>query len=316
MREIQTGPTRCPTSDLRPALTSGKPGRRPRRTHATLTRVTLPTTTPYDADRAAYSRETLARLALCSQAVDTARTASVLVATRNDVDTGLGGRASEALSLIRLAERTLVRAVVYERERGASWEDIGRYLELDPAEAEERFAPALAGWEEALETPCRLDPTGRRIVNLLPSGAHNPKGAVRSLDLWARLHLYINDRHPVSGGLSRSPAPHDLEGLIRVGEVRRFLGLLSGYLGQYLDNSAWDAIARGLEPTDDSVAAWYTHTIEGPAHTLRVRLAHARPHHSYEAVEPDTVSVVVTGSDDSALSLRVDTLLDVFGVTG
>ncbi|MCD7439790.1 hypothetical protein K4B79_16350 [Streptomyces lincolnensis] len=276
--------------------------------------MTLPATTPYDADRSAYSREALARIALCSQAVSTARTASVLVVTRNDVDTGPGGRAGEALSLIRLAECALTRAVVYERERGASWEDIGRYLELGPAEAEERFAPALARWEEALATPRRLDPTGRKIVTLLPAGAYDPKGAVRSLDLWARRHLYINDRHPVSDGLSGSPAPHDLEGRIRLGDVRRFLEVLSGYVGQYGDDLAWDEIARGLEPTDDSVAAWYTHTMEGSMHLVRVRLAHARPRDSYEAVESDTVSVVVTGSDDSALSLRVDTLLDVFGV--
>ncbi|MEV6995983.1 hypothetical protein AB0N87_43885 [Streptomyces sp. NPDC093228] len=42
-------------------------------------------TTPYDVDRARFSRQALARLVLCDHAVDVADSASGLVATRHDL---------------------------------------------------------------------------------------------------------------------------------------------------------------------------------------------------------------------------------------
>ncbi|GLV88451.1 hypothetical protein Slala03_81400 [Streptomyces lavendulae subsp. lavendulae] len=74
-------------------------------------------TTPYDDDRARFTRQALARLVLCDHAVDVADAAAGLVATENDVDTGPGGRLSQASQLIELAERALASAVVFERER-------------------------------------------------------------------------------------------------------------------------------------------------------------------------------------------------------
>ncbi|MCT9082048.1 hypothetical protein [Streptomyces fulvoviolaceus] len=285
--------------------------------------MTLPTTTPYDADRAAYSREDLARLVLCSQAVDTAGAAHALVATRNDVDTGLGGRVSEAVRLTQAAERTLVRAVVYERERwgsprarlfergGASWAEIGQYLGIGEAEAEERYAPELARWGAAFEVPYRLDPTGRKRVPRLPQAAYDPRSAVRQLDLWAGLHVTIRDRHAVSGGLAHNPAPHELDGPVRSRNLRTFLELLSGYLGYEFDDTDWDTIALGIEPTDDEedVAAWYTYPLEGSIHAVRVSLAYARPYPEDDDGEPDTVSVLVAGADSGDLRLRIDTLI-------
>lgn len=67
---------------------------------------------------------------------------------------------SQALQLVELAERALVSAVIYERERGTSWADIARYLGIDPSGAEARFAAALTLWDTAFEVPYRLDDTG------------------------------------------------------------------------------------------------------------------------------------------------------------
>ncbi|GAA1113001.1 hypothetical protein [Kitasatospora arboriphila] len=91
--------------------------------------------TPYDHDRAAYTREALARLVLADNVTEVADSAAGLVATGNDADTGFGGRASQARQLIELAERTLSSAVIYELERGSSWEQIAAYLEIGPDEA-------------------------------------------------------------------------------------------------------------------------------------------------------------------------------------
>ncbi|MFD7561299.1 hypothetical protein ACFV9E_43330 [Streptomyces sp. NPDC059835] len=65
--------------------------------------------TPYDADRARFTRPALARLVLCDHAVDGADGAAGLVAAENDPDTGPGGRVSQAFQLIELAERALAR---------------------------------------------------------------------------------------------------------------------------------------------------------------------------------------------------------------
>ncbi|MGA5425189.1 DUF6283 family protein [Streptomyces lavendulocolor] len=56
--------------------------------------------------------------------MDIADGAPGLVATRNDPDTGPGGRVSQAFQLLELAERALVSAVIYERKRGSSWTEI------------------------------------------------------------------------------------------------------------------------------------------------------------------------------------------------
>ncbi|WP_369148981.1 hypothetical protein [Streptomyces sp. R44] len=160
-------------------------------------------TTPYDADRALFTREALARLVLCDHAADVADGAAGLVATGNDPDSGPGGRVSQAFQLIELAERALVSAVTYERERGSSWAEIGQYLGIGPAEAEERFAADLDGWRGAFDVPYRLDDTGRTRVPQLPTAAYDPAFACSRLDTWARNRLIlVDDEHPVSSGLT------------------------------------------------------------------------------------------------------------------
>jgi hypothetical protein len=159
-------------------------------------------TTPYDADRARFTRQALARLVLCDHAVDVADGAAGLVATENDPDTGPGGRVSQAFQLIELAERALVSAVIYERERGSSWAEIAQYLGIGPTEAEERFAANLDGWNTAFDVPYRLDDTGRKRIPQLPTAAYDPAWACTQLDRWARNRLIlVNDEHPVSSGL-------------------------------------------------------------------------------------------------------------------
>ncbi|MEI5520582.1 hypothetical protein WB401_26370 [Streptomyces brasiliscabiei] len=286
--------------------------------------MTLPDTTPYDADRAAFSREAPARLVLSSCATGVAGAAMGLVATRHDGDTGLGGRAGQAARLAREAEDALTRAVVYERERGATWERIAHYLETDPAAAEARFAPALARWAEAFDVPYRLDATGRKRVPQLPTAAYDPAFAVRRLDSWASLHIVRGDARAVSEGLpGHAPADDgtpptdsgsDCGGRVRSDAVSSFLDHLAPYTrGHHPDEDIDpDTLAEALETTDDTgdpdSATWWTHTFEGTFATVRVRLA--------RSARDDAVSVVVTGADSPELRLRVDTLLEVFAPLG
>ncbi|RSS44824.1 hypothetical protein EF912_28810 [Streptomyces sp. WAC07061] len=167
-------------------------------------------TTPYDADRARFTRQALARLVLCDHAADVADGATGLIATENDPDTGPGGRVSQALQLVELAERALTSAVIYERERGSSWTEIAPYLGIGPAEAQERFAAALDDWNTAFGIPYRLDATGRKRVPRLPTAAYDPAWACDRLDTWAGNRLVlVNDERPVSSGLVMA-APEEL----------------------------------------------------------------------------------------------------------
>ncbi|MFF4268702.1 hypothetical protein [Streptomyces sp. NPDC001536] len=272
------------------------------------------TPTPYDKDRALYSPQALARLTLSAQAVDTASAAQALVGTRNDVDTGLGGRVSEGVRVVEAAEGVLVRAVVYERERGASWEEIGRYLGVAAEAAEERYASELERWNTAFQVPYRLDPTGRKRIPQLPQAAYNPRSSVRQLDLWAGLHVTTNDWHAVSGGLGGPAVPHELDGAIRSENLRTFLELLSRYVHYDFDDTDWDTIALGIEETaDDDPAAWYAYPLHGGLHAAQVHLAYSRPYPEDDDGEPDTVSVLVTGAHSSDLRLRIDTLIAALG---
>jgi hypothetical protein len=163
--------------------------------------------TPYDHDRAAYSRDGLARLVLADNATEVADGASGLVGTRNDADTGFGGRVSQARQLVDLAKRTLESAVIYEVERGSTWAQIAAYLETTAEEAEQRYTPAVQAWNEAFEEPYRLDETGRKRIPQLPTAAYDPNWACTQLDRWAYLrHVGIDDRQAVSASLVMAEA--------------------------------------------------------------------------------------------------------------
>jgi hypothetical protein len=289
--------------------------RRPNPAHETLGRVT--DTTPYDHDRNELSRSALARLVLSDRAVALAETAGNLAVTRYDAHTGPGGRASEALTLTRIADRLLAYAVVYERERGSSWEEIAQYLGLDAATTETRFTPEVERWNTAFAEPYRLDETGRKRIPNLPTAAYNPRSARSRLDLWAHLHLTINDKHAVSDGLRTSvpqdeepsaATTHDIDGWIWRRNFAAFMESLSRCVGTDWEPTDWDNVALSLEGTDDSDPenGWYTHPLAGAWHSVDVRLANV--------ADSDELSVVIKGAEAAELRLRIDTLISAFSV--
>lgn len=276
----------------------------------TLGSVTDPT--PYDDERRRYSREALARLVLSDRAVGLSEAAGGLAVTRYDSYCGPGGRVSEALRLTQHAEGLLAGAVVYERERGSSWEDMAQYLGVEAEAVRERFSPDLEKWNTAFDVPYRLDETGRKRIPQLPTAAYDPQNACRRLDLWAHVRLSFGDKHAVSAGLDGStdeptdPARHEIDGRIRRRNLDTFLHLLSHYAGQDPDEVNWDTVASALETTDDqNPAGWCSYSLaDGVQHPLDVRLANT--------VGSDALSVVVGGADSAVLRLRIDTLLTAF----
>ncbi|MFE5844410.1 hypothetical protein ACFQ7N_22585 [Streptomyces niveus] len=119
---------------------------------------------------------------LSDRAAGLSEAAGGLAVTRYDSYCGPGGRVSEALRLTQIAERLLAGSVVYERERGSSWEDIAQYLGVEAEAVRERFSPDLEEWNTAFDVPYRLDETGRKRIPQLPTAAYVPQNACRRLD--------------------------------------------------------------------------------------------------------------------------------------
>jgi hypothetical protein len=165
--------------------------------------VELPGPSEESDERVAFGREALARLVLSDEAARVADYATGLVSTRNDMDTGKGGRASQAAQLVAMAEAALDAAVIYERERGATWAEIASYLGMSSADVEERFSDHLATWHRALAAATRAPATPG-----LPWVLKDPAHAGDYLDSWARRRVVLTkDRHEVTGSMLGLPLP-------------------------------------------------------------------------------------------------------------
>jgi hypothetical protein len=161
-----------------------------------------------------FGREALARLTLSDEAVRVANYATGLVSTRNDRDTGNGGRASQAAQLVALAGTALVAAVIYERERGSTWAEIGSYLDMPPVDVERRFADSVADWERALDAAAH-NPGAPGVPQVL----RDPVSAGEYLDSWAyRRVVLTKDHHEVTGSMLGLPLPGEPDWSPRVVE--------------------------------------------------------------------------------------------------
>ncbi|GAA3516567.1 hypothetical protein FHR32_000302 [Streptosporangium album] len=92
---------------------------------------------------AAYSQVSLARLGVSEHARDLADAARGLVPTTCDAHAGDGEFVKDAAHLVEVARLLLESAVVYERIKGTSWEQIGTALDrVSRQAAHERYARA------------------------------------------------------------------------------------------------------------------------------------------------------------------------------
>jgi len=130
-----------------------------------------------ETDSEPFNHRARARLALCQAARQLAEQAGALVPTTGDGHRQPGAWVQEAAQLAEGAREVLERAVIVERERGASWEDIGAALKTSRQAAHERFSEAEREWTAALARP---------YDRVLDPG---------------------NDEYPVSGHLPRPAAP-------------------------------------------------------------------------------------------------------------
>lgn len=114
-----------------------------------------------------------------------------------------------ARRLARLAEDVLRWAVVYERERGTSWDDIGEALgPITRQSAHKRFADQVEKWRAPLDEPKTVRLNGTAEDPRIPYPANDPEKAAAHLDGWLLDHTASHDSwaqrdRPVSGHLER-----------------------------------------------------------------------------------------------------------------
>lgn len=144
-----------------------------------------PPPAPADID---YPRAALARLAYSQAAREIADAAANEVPTLSDAWAHGAEYVQQAAAILASAETLLTRAVIYARERGASFADIGEALGIARQTAHVRFRRAIDDWGRALDQPEGSNDNGLRYSRL-PEGAHDPDQAVARLDLWCTEHV-------------------------------------------------------------------------------------------------------------------------------
>jgi len=157
---------------------------------------------------ARYSHATRARLALSVAAKGVSDEARGLVSA-DDRGTGAGEIVEWAVQLVDDARAVLDRAVVYERERGASWQTIGAAIGISRQTAHERFAEVERCWKEALGRSDAAAGRGRQAPGL-PPGAEDPEGWGRQLDQWVIRHREPGDFDSGEYAVSGQQGPQSL----------------------------------------------------------------------------------------------------------
>jgi hypothetical protein len=158
-----------------------------------------------------YPPRARARLALAVAARNLSDLARGAVRTTADRYAHEGEAVEDALRLVAAAEEVLNRAVVWEREKGTTWEVIAEALGGRRKQtAQERFAGVVARWKAALLRPWQPATDQDSVYSALPSGAEDPAQWASRLDAWCRRHreptdVDRDDPQPVSGGLKADP---------------------------------------------------------------------------------------------------------------
>lgn len=134
-----------------------------------------------------YPRRALSRLTLSATAQSAADRASSLVPTVAADPTEAAELVELAHELAEQAREVLTRAVINAREHGVSWAEIGdRHGVISKQSAQERYADALAKWEDALDRP--WERAGSFLSSRLPEGLSDPAFTAGYLDRWCARH--------------------------------------------------------------------------------------------------------------------------------
>lgn len=156
-----------------------------------------------------FTETGLARLMLSHAYQEVADSALGGISTSSDGYAQPGGFVERALRMLRETEDVLRWAVVYERERGTSWDDIGEALgPITRQSAHRRFADQVEQWRAPLDEPETVRVNGTSEDPRIPYPASDPEKAARHLDSWLKERTvahdaWARDDRPVSDHLDR-----------------------------------------------------------------------------------------------------------------
>lgn len=167
-----------------------------------------------------YGQVALARIAYSAAAAELSDASRSRVHTDSDQGRPIGEFVDDALQLVARAAEVLDRAVVLERERGASWAQIGEKLEISKQAAHQKYGSIFEQWRAALDEP--LVQRGKIFDCRLPDGPDDPEAWVRRLDSWVNRHKDPDDaKRSVSGQLERATLTEQVVQLLRLATVVR-----------------------------------------------------------------------------------------------
>jgi len=182
-------------------------------------------------DRFGYSRKALAQLVLSHDAAELAQDAMRMVRPHDDDDVPYEV-ISGALALVESANAVLRAAVVWSRERHASWEEIGEALGgITRQSAHNKYAEAENDWKLGLVEPIVPPPADRPkglAWQRLHEAAYEPTTAAARLDQWAAEHG-LGER-AVSGNLPTLSTLDELGNLMDA--INHATKNLSNYKGE------------------------------------------------------------------------------------
>lgn len=165
-----------------------------------------------DDERYAYSRTALSRLAFSDELRELADRAASGVPTKNDSGSVPGEQVGDAFALVQQAQEVLAHAVIYERQKGTSWEAIAEHLDIKKQSAHERYKDRIEEWKLALVEPFYPSRPDAKLRSLrLHQAAYAPTTAGQRLDEWARERG--QGEHAVTGAL---PVLSTVEEMVQV----------------------------------------------------------------------------------------------------
>src|SRR3954470_22794715 len=153
-----------------------------------MTNETTPPAGPNDRPHP-FTETGLARLMLSDAYRETAELALGGISPGADAHARPGEFAEQALRTLRRAEEVLRWAVIYERERDTSWDDLGEALgPVTRQSAHRRFAKQVEQWRKPLDEPETVRLDGTPEDPRIPYPASNPEEGAAGLDSWLRAH--------------------------------------------------------------------------------------------------------------------------------